>query len=166
MDKTKGKMDKKYWGVFLAGFLWGITFTFVFGVIFLRHSLINEYQSKFSFNETLQEIKKNTEQTKGEWVLRFNKSCSLPKTSDKSKIIQIELCSNKYGSRIINKESSRKASAIIPSTFSIYEKSDGKTYISQLNSSLIGHLVGGDTSKVFARNIYPEQQMIFKNIIK
>jgi len=166
MDKTKKKIDKKYWGVFLAGFLWGITFTFVFGVIFLRHSLINEYQSKFSFNKTLQEIKNNTEQTNGEWILRFNKSCSLPKASDKSRIIQIELCSNKYSSRIINKESSRKASAIIPSTFSIYEKSDGKTYISQLNSSLIGHLVGGDISKIFARKIYPEQQIILKQLIK
>lgn len=165
MKKKENKHKKRYWGVFIAGFLWGITFTFVFGVIFLRHSLIYEYESKLGYDETIATIKKNIDNSPG-WVVRFEAGCSTPKIKDGSKITIMKLCHNKYGATLLNDQNTRKTSAIIPCTFAIYQKSDGKVYISRVNVSLLGNFLGGNAAKIFAGKIAPEQEKLVRGVIR
>ena len=165
MKDTDKKDKKKYWGVFIAGFLWGITFTFIFGVILLRHSLIYEYQSKLGYDETVAAIKKAASSSPG-WVVRYGSGCSLPKIKDASKITVMKLCHGTYGSVLLNNEETRKTSAIIPCTFAIYQKSDGKTYLSRVNVSLLGSLLGGKAGKIFAGKVSPEQEAMLEGIVR
>ena len=165
MKEADKNSNKRYWGIFIAGFLWGITFTFVFGVICLRHSLIYEYQSKLGYDETIAAIKKNIEKSPG-WIVRFGAGCSMPKIKDGSKMTIMKLCHSKYGAKLLDGENTRKTSAIIPCTFSVYQKSDGKVYLSRVNVSLLGTLLGGDAAKIFAGKVTPEQEKMLEGIVR
>lgn len=162
--KQQQKPKKKYWGVFAAGFLWGITFTFIFGVIFLRHSLIYEYESKLGYDETVKQIKTNAKNTKG-WVVQFGAGCKMPKIKDGSKITIMKLCNGQYGSKLLNGDNTRKTSTIIPCTFSIYQK-NGKTYLARVNVSLLGSLLGGEAAKIFTGKVTPEQEQMLQGVVK
>ena len=165
MEEQMKKDKKKYWGVFLAGFLWGVTFTFVFGVILLRHSLLMEYESNLKFEDTVAAVKKAATATPG-WIVRFDSGCSLPKIKDGSKISVMKLCHGTYGSNLLNNEDTRKTSAIIPCTFAIYQKQDGKTYISRINVFLLGALLGGRAGKIFVNKVTPEQEKMLEGIVR
>lgn len=159
---TKGK--KRFWGIFASGFLWGIAVTFISGVIFLRHSLIYEYQSKLGFEETVATLSTKAKSTKG-WLVR-KPSCSLPQPKDKTKITAMKLCHAKYASDLLKNENSRKISAMIPCTFAVYQKSDGKTYVSKMNVSLLGSLLGGKAGKIFPGKVTPEQKKMLQGIVE
>jgi uncharacterized protein (DUF302 family) len=162
-EKKEKKEKNRFWGIFSAGFLWGIAVTFIFGVIFLRHSLINEYQSKLGFEETVAALGTEAKATKG-WLVR-KPSCSLPQPKDKTKITAMKLCHAKYASDLLDDENSRKVSAMIPCTFAVYQKSDGKTYISRMNVSLLGSLLGGKSGKIFPGKVTPDQEKMLETVI-
>ena len=165
MEEKENLNKKKYYGIFIAGFLWGITFTFVFGVIILRHSLVYEDQSLLGYEETVMTLKKNAETLPG-WFVRFGSACSLPKIQDGSQITVMEFCNGKYSSLLLNNEETRKISAIIPCTFAVYRKSDGKTYISRLNLSFMASMLGRKATRIFNGKINPEQKKILQGVVK
>jgi len=164
IEKSKKSYDTKYWLMFAAGILWGVAASFIFGVIILRHSLINEYQSKLGFKETVTQLENDIKSQKG-WLVRTS-SCSLPNPKDGTRAIAIKLCNGVYASELINDESTRKTAAIIPCSFAVYQKSDGKTYISQLNISLLGSLLGGRANLTFSGKIAPDQKIILDGIVE
>ena len=154
----------KFWGVFAAGILWGIAISFIFGVIFLRNSLINEYQSKLGFKETLVQLGDEVKSVNG-WMARTS-SCSLPNPEDGSRAVALKLCNGEYASELMNDEGARKTAAMIPCTFAVYQKSDGKTYISRLNMKLLGSLLGGKAGVIFTGKIDPDQEMILDGVVE
>jgi len=163
-NQEQQRPKKKYWGIFIAGFLWGITFAFIFGVIFLRHSLIYEYESKLGYDETVKQIQTNAKNTKG-WVVQFGSGCKMPKINDGSKMTIMKLCHGQYGSKLLNGNNTRKTSAIIPCTFAIYQK-NGKTYLARVNVSLLGNLLGGDAARIFSGKVTPEQEQMLEGVIR
>lgn len=54
-----------------------------------------------------------------------------------------ELCSSKYSAEILKLDDERIVSPMMPCRVSIYTKSDGKTYIGRMNSSLVAKTFGG-----------------------
>lgn len=54
-----------------------------------------------------------------------------------------ELCSSRYSAEILVLDDERIVSPLMPCRISIYEKSDGKTYISRMNNSLMAIPFGG-----------------------
>ncbi len=47
-------------------------------------------------------------------------------------------------------------SLMMPCTISIYEKSDGQTYVATMNAGLMGRLFGGTVARVMAGSVAPE----------
>ncbi len=154
----------KFWSTFVAGILWGVAGSFIFGVLFLRNSLINEYQSKLGFKETIAQLGGDIKSAKG-WIAR-SPSCSLPKPADGSKMVAIKLCNGQYASELMNDEVARKTAAMVPCTFAVYQKADGRTYISRLNMKLLGSLLGGKAGVVFSGKIDPDQENILKGLVE
>jgi hypothetical protein len=152
------------WLMFIAGILWGITASFIFGVIILRHSLINEYRSKLGFEETVAQLGNSIKAESG-WQARTS-VCSIPNPKDGTRAAAVKLCNVMYASELINNEGTRKTAAMIPCSFAVYQKSDGKTYISRLNISLLGSLLGGRANLIFSGKIAPDQKSILNEIIE
>ncbi len=54
-----------------------------------------------------------------------------------------ELCSSRYSAEILYLDDERVVSPLMPCRVSIYEKSDGNTYIARMNSTLMAKPFGG-----------------------
>ncbi len=148
--------ERKYAGAFLAGVLWGVLIAFIAGVLYLRHSLILEYKSSLDYPTTVKALAGKAAATQG-WLVRTS-PCSIPQPDDKSRITQLSLCNAKFGKEILNDQNSRKTAAILPCTFAVYEKADGGTYISRLNVSLVGTILGGKAEPVMNSEISPDHK--------
>lgn len=158
------KSYRKNLGIFAVGLLWGIALTFLFGVIFMRVSLIDERESELSFDELNAKLPVEVQKLKG-WTVQ-PVACGLPTPSDKTKIAVFKLCNRDYAQKMLDDPSSRKISSVIPCTFAIYEKPDGKAYIARMNVSLLGRLLGGEPGIIFPKKVTPEQEIMLKNLTK
>ena len=54
-----------------------------------------------------------------------------------------EICHPKHSSRILEKDDERIVSALMPCRISVYERSNGKTYVSRINSGKMSAVFGG-----------------------
>ncbi|MBN1864561.1 MAG: DUF302 domain-containing protein [Victivallales bacterium] len=162
--EVKGEKRRMSWGSFIAGLLWGITLAFVFGVIYLRHSIIPEYRSSLGFDDTVSAIMQSADRLPG-WTPKFSSSCPLPKTKDGTRVAVIQLCNPKHAAELLDNDHSRKAAAVIPCTFAVYEKSDGTTYVSMLDASSLGTILGGRAGGIFSTKIAPEHQSLLKALM-
>jgi len=60
----------------------------------------------------------------------------------------IELCNPKLASQILSTNDTRIYSAMLPCKISVYEKNNGKTYLSVLNSGAFAQQLGGVVENV------------------
>ena len=80
--------------------------------------------------------------------------------------IQIyELCSSKYSAVILEEDDERIVSPLMPCRISIYEKSDGNTYITRMNSKLMARPFGGIINDVM-QQAADETEEILENILE
>jgi uncharacterized protein (DUF302 family) len=158
------KPDRKYLGAFFAGFLWGLVLMFIFSVTYLRKNIILEYQSKYGFEETIKKFVDNVMATKG-WTVKVG-GCNLPESKDRCNMRLLKLCNAEYANAMTANENDRKVSAVIPCSIAVYEKPDGKTYISRLNVSLMGRFLGGAPGELFPGKIASEQNAALKSVIE
>lgn len=156
--------DKKFLGGFAAGLLWGAVIAFLGGVLYLRHSLLDERECVAGFDTVVKEIPARAAKLEGWTVQRV--VCTLPKFPDGTRMAAFRLCQPDYALKLTGAESDRKTSCVIPCTFAIYEKSDGKTYIARMDVSLLGRLLGGEPSRVFPKKVSPEHEFILQGLVK
>jgi uncharacterized protein (DUF302 family) len=161
-NKKTDTGKRKIWGMFAAGFLWGITFSFIIGTLFLRHSLIKTYVSDAGFKETVLKLTTKARSMKG-WKVTST-ACSVPQPKNGSKITVIKLCHGKYGAELMNDPILRKTAAMIPCSMAIYEIGDGSVVISRMNTSLLGTLLGGRAGRILSGQIAPEQEQMMEAI--
>jgi uncharacterized protein (DUF302 family) len=76
-----------------------------------------------------------------------------------------ELCSSKYSAVILQEDDERIVSPLMPCRVAIYEKSDGKTYITRMNSVLMARPFGGLINEVM-QQAAGETEVILAKIIK
>jgi uncharacterized protein (DUF302 family) len=76
-----------------------------------------------------------------------------------------ELCHPKHSSRLLELDNERLVSIFMPCRISVYEKSDGKVYISRLNAIQLSKSFGGIVEEVMtlANN---EMEEIISKLIK
>jgi uncharacterized protein (DUF302 family) len=108
-----------------------------------------EYESKYSLDETI-EILSETISNSG-WKISIIHD--LQETLRKNSIHVfplkvIELCNPKYSSQILGVDDLRIYSSLMPCRISVYEKADGKTYISTMNAKQLSEQIGGVVQKV------------------
>lgn len=153
--QAKRNSVKQIW-IFLIGMLWGSALMFFGGVLFLRHNLLEERRTDRDFDSVISDLHSGTGKAPG-WEIR-NAGCPLPPSGDGCRMQSFQLCQRDYASELIEREEDRKISALLPCTFSVYEKKDGHVYLSRLNVKLLGRLLGGMPAYVFPAKVSPEQE--------
>jgi len=122
-----------------------------------KYNLMNdafiENLSPAGFNSTVERLTKEIE--KKSW--NISNIYDLQKTMDKHGIdvlpIKVfSLCKPHHSGRILEKDSERIISSMMPCRISVYEKHDGKTYISRMNSSIIASGFGGLIEQVMTES--------------
>ncbi len=110
-----------------------------------------EYESRYNMDETIEILSETI--SNGGWkisiihdlqdTLRKNSIHVLP-------LKVIELCNPKYSSQILGVDDLRIYSSLMPCRISVYEKADGKTYLSTMDAIHMSQQIGGTVQKVMA----------------
>ena len=127
----------------------------------LMTKMFLETLSPFDFGSTVELLSKEIE----------NKSWKISNVYDLQKTLNqhgkdvlpvkvFSLCHPNHSSRILEKDSERIISSMMPCRVSIYEKADGKTYISRMNSSMIAAGFGGIAEEVMTESANEVEEII------
>ncbi len=80
----------------------------------------------------------------------------------KLKIIQY--CSGKYAYEMLSADNRKKMSVMMPKSFAVYEKSDGRVYIALMNGAFMGKLFKGKSFQIIENvSLEVERIMSFVN---
>jgi uncharacterized protein (DUF302 family) len=127
----------------------------------LKNKMFLETLSPFDFPSTVEKLSIEIE----------NKSWKVSNVYDLQKTLNqhgkdvlpvkvFSLCHPNHSSRILEKDSERIISSMMPCRVSIYEKADGKTYISRMNSSMIAAGFGGIAEQVMTESASEVEEII------
>lgn len=159
-EKVPGNIIIRHVLWFLCGILWGATLMFIGGVLYLRHNLIQEIPLEGDFSSVAGSIGP-VAQRYG-WQTSYTQ-CGIPRQIEGQPMEVYRLCKSPYAYELLQTESERKISCMLPCAVSIYKKSDGVTYISKVNMPLVTQLLGGNSIGIFNEKIVPEQEAIMSH---
>lgn len=113
--------------------------------------LFFESKSNFGFNETMDRLSQII--LDGGW--KITHTHDLQETMKKNgkdvlPVKVIELCNPEYAYRILGEDAQRIYSNMMPCRISVYEKADGNTYVSRMNSELMASQIGGVVQEVMS----------------
>lgn len=138
--------------------------TFALSGCSMKSMMIEERVSPYSVDETVKKIQANAKAIG--WVSpgvkNMNKSMKkhgAPKLSGQVRIV--ELCQTTYASDILKDDEERYAAVMMPCAIAVYEKSDGKTYVTNLKADNMGSMMGGKVSEVM-QDVEADQKKILK----
>ncbi|MDX9883810.1 MAG: DUF302 domain-containing protein [Prolixibacteraceae bacterium] len=140
---------KNHTNMFLTGLLSGILLTILAAIWILPKILFIESESKYSFEETASLISSGT--TENGWAMphQYDLQATMKKHGFEVRpVIVFSVCSPVLANQILGSNDDRVVSAMMPCRISIYQKNDGKTYISRMNAGLFSKLMGGKIKKV------------------
>lgn len=128
--------------------------------------MMMEDESKYGFDETVAQFE--TAVTDAKWKiagLHDMKEILDGFGYDVLNVKIYELCSSKYSAVILQEDDERIVSPLMPCRVAIYEKSDGKTYITRMNSTLMAKPFGGLIDEVM-QQAAGETEVIIEKLIK
>lgn len=131
------------------------------------NQLFTESLSKYTFDETVKKLNETITGDGWKVIIAHDLKATLQKHNFDVLPIQVfEICNPKYSSKMLEKDDLRIYSSLMPCRFSVYEKSDGKTYISRMNSAMIAESIGGLVEEVMAQAIFDMEKFLEQVIVK
>lgn len=127
-----------------AGLLAGIILTTFFAYRSAPGMMLKETESKYEFAEAV-EVFEQTAKDMG-WKIPTVHDMKETMENNDYQVLNLkvfELCHPEHAYEILSRDKERIVSSMMPCRVSIYEKSDGKTYISWMNTSMMGNMMGG-----------------------
>jgi uncharacterized protein (DUF302 family) len=144
-----------------VGVLAGILLTF--GIIFItaQSIMLTEKESKYSFEKSVELFEKTA----------FANGWKIPTVHDMQKTMDtfgkdvisakvFELCHPEHAYEILSRDKERIVMSMMPCRVAIYEKSNGKTYVSYMNTGLMGSMMKGVVPKVMKVASNESEQII------
>ena len=139
----------------LGGMVLGLVLVMVLAYSMMSKLMFTEHLSPFGLEETVARIQHNIQATGNGWELAGLRNPARAVQNDGGNVLpvmMIEACSTQYSKPILNDDSVRFLSILMPCKISVYKKNDGNIYIATMNAGLMGKmfgpLVGGVMSQV------------------
>ncbi|HPR63095.1 MAG TPA: DUF302 domain-containing protein [Thermoanaerobaculia bacterium] len=146
--------------LFIIGLVAGIAGVFLAIRMLAPGMMLREIKSPMGFDETVEAITQNA-QNAG-WVVSsiqpLDESIRKNGGGDLKPIRLVNLCNAGHAFEILKEEDNLTLSVMMPCTISVYEKSDGNTYIGTMNAGLMGSLFGGTVARVMGGTVARQQQ--------
>lgn len=109
--------------------------------------MLTETQSPLGFDETVEKIKANAKalgwKLPKKWQVDFQRNLKHVTGIDVGKNKVLKMCAPQAGAELLVHDEYKKLATMMPCTIAVYEKSDGKTYISTMNMRMLGGMYGG-----------------------
>jgi uncharacterized protein (DUF302 family) len=130
------------------------------------NNMFIESEAKYNFEETVKLLAETI--TSNGWKISVVHDLqeSMKKADKEVLPVKVfEICNPKHSYRLLSKDEERIYSSLMPCRFSVYEKSDGKVYISRMNSILLSAQIGGLVEEVMT-SATNETEGFIKVVIK
>ncbi len=146
----------------IVGLVAGIIITGIIGWNMMPGMMLHENLSPYGIEETVTKIKENA-LSKG-WVVPsvkpLHQSVLKHGGGELPPVMLINLCQANHAYKILVEDANKKISVFMPCTISVYQKTDGKTYIGTMNASLLGQMFGGSVAEVMQDVAVDQQSFI------
>ncbi|MEI6347018.1 MAG: DUF302 domain-containing protein [Bacteroidota bacterium] len=129
-------------------------------------SLFLENLSAYNFNDTVEKLTLEIENKL--WKVSAIHDLQQTLLSHGKEVLPVKvfaLCHPKHSSKILEKDNERIVSSLMPCRISVYMKSDGKTYLSRMNTAILAKSIGGIIEEVMSDSSN-EVEEILRKIIK
>ncbi len=126
----------------LGGFVLGIALTFYLVFAMSADLMLLEDESQYNFEQTEAKLRESIK-AQG-WVVPtvHDLQKSMAKFGHEIKPVKVfEVCEPNIANKVLSASDDRIVSSLMPCRISIYEKNDGKTYISRMNSGLMAQVM-------------------------
>jgi len=108
-----------------------------------------EYPGKYDFEKTVEILSESI--LNGGWKMPATHDLQATLANSDIEVLPIkviELCNPKLASQILKGSDTRLYSSMLPCRISVYQKEDGKTYLSMINSAALASQIEGIVEKV------------------
>ena len=132
-----------------------------------QEGMFLENESKYNFDETVDKLKAAIEQKTWK-VTAIHDLQQTMKTygKDVMPVKVFAVCHPKHSGKILEKDDERIVSCMMPCRISVYQKSDGKTYISRMDPAPMAKAFGGIVEQVMTESANEIELIINEIIVK
>lgn len=157
---------KNHSTMFLTGLFSGILIIGLFLVFVFPRMLFTVSESNYDFDKTVEAITEAALINKWSMPHQYDLQQTMAKNGFEVKPVKVfSVCKPDVAVRILGSDSDRQFSVLMPCRISVYQKADGKTYVSRMNAGLFARLLGGKASTAMLE-AGEGVEILLKNIIK
>lgn len=131
------------------------------------NTMFFENRSRFGFEETINQLTELVPENEWKIIQILDLQETMRKNGkDVLPVKVVEMCKPDYAYQLLSEDSQRIYSNMMPCRVSVYEKSDGNTYISRMNSAMFAEQIGGVMQDVMSKAFDDVEKMIKKITIE
>lgn len=123
--------------------------------------MLIEVQSPLAFEATLERLEANAKalgwKVPKKWKVDFQRNLQKITGTDIGPNRVLKMCEPQAAAKLLQKDEYKQLTAMMPCTIAVYEKSDGKTYISMMNLNVMAEIYGGDVREM-AKELGPQME--------
>lgn len=126
-----------------------------------EENMFLENVSPFNFSETVDKLNEQITEKGWKLITTHDLQETLKKNGkDVLAVKVIATCNPNYAYKLLSNDEERIISSMLPCRISVYEKSDGKTYISRMNAAIFAKQLGGLIEQVMIEAFNDTETMI------
>ncbi len=123
--------------------------------------MLIENQSKYNYEETEKKFIEAIEKNNWNLISTLNFKETMLKFGKEIKPAKVfEICRPEHAYKILKENNERIVSSLMPCRISIYEKNDGKVYISRMSSGEMSKIFGGIVEEMMSQASSETEQII------
>lgn len=135
--------------MFLAGLFSGIVILGLFLVYVFPRLMFSVSESKYDFEKTLEVLTESVKDNNWKMPHQYDLQQIMANNGFTVKPVRVfSICKPDIAVQILQKDNDRPVAAMMPCRIAVYEKGDGKTYVSRINPVLFARLLGGSAGAV------------------
>lgn len=162
---TCGSRKAGLWGL-LIGLVLGVGGAMLAVYLLMPGQMIQVKPSRFGHDETVATLTKAIKD-KG-WIVQGTKDmqkglAKYKQTLDR-RVTVIQLCQPEYANSVL--DSDPRVACLMPCAIAVWEGDDGKTYISKMNTGLMGKMFGGNIARVMGGAVAEDERDILSTVIQ
>jgi uncharacterized protein (DUF302 family) len=127
----------------------------------LAPQMLIEVESPLDFYDTLDKLVENAKaagwKVPSKWRVNFQRNLEHVTGVDIGPNEVIKMCEPEAAVRMLKHDEYKLLTTMMPCTIAVYEKSNGKTYISMMNMEILGLMYGGEIAEI-AKELAPQMK--------
>lgn len=145
----------------------GAALALFIGVSKLPDMMLKEIESPLAFEETLEQIEANAKEmgwkVPKKWKANFQRNFQKIVGVDIGPNKLLKMCEPNVAASILKHDQYKKLSVMMPCTIAVYEKSNGKTYVSVMNLQFLSMMYGGEVAAAMDK-VQPQMEQMVSNL--